>query len=343
MTVKPLTGPFLQATNYTRGRSADVDLLVLHTAEGARTVESLGNWFSGSVRASSNGGVDDDGYATYVTYNNTPWTNPPVNSRSDTLEICGFAAWSRAEWLQHRGLLEKTSQWLAWRAAVRGIPLRRLTWEQTRAGVRGVVDHWTVNLAYGKSNHTDIGPHFPWDIVMARAQEIAGERVQKAAQPVTKMAGKDRWLGVYNPPCSGQDVRGVQNALRLAGYEEQVDLDGVYTAEDATAISQFQQVEGITGERGVGPKTWAALRRIVANPRADRWMGLTHPHMTGLDVRGVRNALRVAGNHDLPLTNVYDEACAALIDVFKANRPWIKNERGCGPQTLAALRKVVRP
>ena len=45
------TIPFVQARNYTRGRSNAIDLLVIHTMEAPEkptTAENVANWFAGS-------------------------------------------------------------------------------------------------------------------------------------------------------------------------------------------------------------------------------------------------------------------------------------------------------
>jgi hypothetical protein len=193
MAVSPLTGKFIQAKGYTRGRSAPVRLLVLHTAEGSTTVEGLGNYFAGTTKGSSNAGVGQQGqYAEFVTYNNTPWTNPPVNSVADTLEMCAFKAWSRTEWMRHPDLLETVAHWIAWRAAVRGIPIIRVR----DASKSGVCDHLDVNNTYHKSTHSDIGVGFPWDTVMARAASFAKVPVAPLPVPTVKKKEDDMYIAV---------------------------------------------------------------------------------------------------------------------------------------------------
>lgn len=146
-------------------------LVCIHTAEGARTVESLGNYFArSSVKASSHVGIDDGGIEQYVPYSESAWTLRSGNSISDNAELCGFARWSREEWLgQHRGMLDHAADWIAERCRARDIPLRKLTPEQVRRGDAGVIGHhdWTVGMRDG--SHTDPGPGFPWDYVMQRA------------------------------------------------------------------------------------------------------------------------------------------------------------------------------
>lgn len=176
MSVAPLTGPFIQAKGYNQGRnlveSKEVDWLVLHTAEGATDEVALGNYFSGTTAGSSHAGIgQDSGYAGYVNYADTCWAAPPLNQEADHLEICGFAHWTRVEWLAQTKMLESVAHWVAWRCAVRGIPIRFLALPVK--GTSGVTGHINVNNVYHISNHWDPGPNFPWDVVIARAQAIA--------------------------------------------------------------------------------------------------------------------------------------------------------------------------
>lgn len=86
--------------------------------------------------------------------------------------------------------------------------------------------------------------------------------------------------------------------------------------------------------------TWN-IKALVAKPTApkpDRWLGLSNPPMTGPDVDGVRNVLRMLGNSGVDKTGPYDREVADLIAVFQKNRNI--GERGVGPLTWAALRKV---
>lgn len=176
MTVTALKGPHIQARGYTKGRnfveSKEVDWLVIHTAEGAKTVRALGSYFAGTTKGSSACGIDELGsYATYVAYSDTSWSAPPLNQEAEHLEICGFARWTRAEWLSKKVLLETVAHWIAWRCTVRRIPIRYVA--TPRVGTSGVTGHVNVNNVFHKSDHTDPGKGFPWDVVIARAQKIA--------------------------------------------------------------------------------------------------------------------------------------------------------------------------
>lgn len=263
MTVAPMQGDFIQAAGYSRGRNnGSVNWVVLHTAEGSTEVHGLGNYFAGTTAGSSNAGIDESAYAWYVRYTDTPWTNPPINSRSDTLEMCAFRAWSRAQWLQHKGMLENAAHWVAWRCSVRGIPVRLITGADAVAGRPGVLDHQRVNDGFHQSTHTDVGPGFPWDVVIGRAQQIAGLTPPPAANsaPYGRTSKGDRVLGLHDPVLRGQDVANVQNVLRILG--NRIVIDGVYGRQTADLINVFKQHRSIV-EPGCGAKTWAALRVVV--------------------------------------------------------------------------------
>jgi hypothetical protein len=165
--------------------SAPVRLVVVHTAEGARTVESLGAWFQrSSTQASSHAGIDDCRIETYVEYARAAWTVRNGNPISDNVELCGFAAWSREEWLNnHPNMLKLTAQWIRERCLARGIPIKKLTPAEVAAGKAGVIGHvdWTLGMKDG--SHTDPGPGFPWDHVIQLAAGTSSAAATTASLP----------------------------------------------------------------------------------------------------------------------------------------------------------------
>lgn len=156
-----------------------VTLICIHTAEGARTAPSLAAYFYRSdIQASSHSIVDAYRTINIVPWHRAAWTLRSGNPISDNLEICGFAGWTRAEWLSTgtvdgcvnpRLMLSRVAVWIRQRCQARNIPIRRLSLAQVRQGARGVIHHYDWTQAMRDGTHWDVGPGFPWDVVMAEA------------------------------------------------------------------------------------------------------------------------------------------------------------------------------
>lgn len=110
-----------------------------------------------------------------------PYAAPPLNK--DWLHICipGYARQTRFEWLdpESQAGIKAVAKFIVDEAAIHGFPIRRLGVRELQAAHApgstpangGVVDHWTVSKAFGQTDHTDVGPLFPWDILEL---ELAG-------------------------------------------------------------------------------------------------------------------------------------------------------------------------
>lgn len=165
--------------------SRPVRLLIIHTAEGARTARSLASWFSSDdVMASAHEAADASELLPMVDHSRAAWTCRSANPISDNLELCAFARWTREQWLSTgtvdgcvnpRGILTQCSRWLAARAKARNISLRRLSLVEVANGTWGVIAHDDWTKAMHDGTHWDPGTGFPWDVVLADAQRIAGE------------------------------------------------------------------------------------------------------------------------------------------------------------------------
>ena len=151
---------------------AKVIWLGLHTTEGMMRVQTLRDWVAWP--GSSHAACDETGALWgpekgFVPYDRASWTLRNGNAISENLEQCGWAKWTRAEWLARPKLLDATARWLAERSKARGIPLRRLTHAEVRARVPGVLMHDDYSKATGDGTHWDCGPGYPWDVVLAKA------------------------------------------------------------------------------------------------------------------------------------------------------------------------------
>lgn len=91
------------------------------------------------------------------------------------LHICieGYARWTRADWLaKGRDGLEGMARDIAHWANTYAIPLVKLGPADVKAGRKGVCTHHDISLAFRETDHTDPGPGFPLDLVIARAVEL---------------------------------------------------------------------------------------------------------------------------------------------------------------------------
>ena len=102
---------WIASPNYSN-RSQQPRIIVIHTAEGSRNYKDLGAFFSNpNADVSSQTGIDDsvNAIGEYVRRDKASWTQASYNSASISTEICGFAAWDRAEWLTTpEGILANT-------------------------------------------------------------------------------------------------------------------------------------------------------------------------------------------------------------------------------------------
>jgi hypothetical protein len=180
--------------------------IILHTAEGAQTIESLGNFFANSAnQVSSQTGADDKPgvIGEYVTRGNAAWTQAAYNEESVSLELCGFASWSRSTWLnQHEQMIRNAAAWVAEEAAHYGIPIVALNNSQAQGGGRGVAQH--VNLGSGGGGHVDCGSGFPMDKLIEWAKGGGGTAdaaVNVAEEPIMQLVF-DAGSPGHAPACS---------------------------------------------------------------------------------------------------------------------------------------------
>lgn len=167
----PLTRKKIASPNYSGRGGSSVRLIVLHTAEGARTIEELGNFFaSPSAGVSSHTGADDtpNTIGEYVQRGNKAWTASNANSVAVQIELCAFAAWTTAEWNRHPTMIENAARWVAEEAAAFGIPITKLSPSAAQGSGRGVCQHNDLG-AWG-GGHWDCGSGFPIDRVIEMAK-----------------------------------------------------------------------------------------------------------------------------------------------------------------------------
>jgi hypothetical protein len=143
---------------------------VVHTTQGASTIESLGAFFANPAnQVSSHAGADDkvNTVGVYVGRDYKSWTQADFNPVAVSIELCAWAEWDRAEWFNHPNMLENCASWLREEADHFGIPLVQLTAAQAQGSGRGVCDHRLLGSRGG--GHSDCGDGFPLAEVIAMA------------------------------------------------------------------------------------------------------------------------------------------------------------------------------
>jgi hypothetical protein len=137
----------------------------------------LGAWFQNpSAQCSSHHGADSyerGVFGAYVYENNKAWTQGNANDYCLSLEMCGYAEWSRSEWLNNRPILvDNAAEWLRYMVDKYAVPWTLLNDSQAQnPNARGICEH--VNLGSWGSGHWDCGD-FPMDVVIDKAKKWGG-------------------------------------------------------------------------------------------------------------------------------------------------------------------------
>lgn len=167
------------------GRIAPLKWVVWHSTEGVETTGAALalalNWFalpSANVSAHivADDGSDDrygDGIIECVQPSDTAWHCANGNASGYGVEIVGKAGQTGVQWTDRYSLeaLHNAARWVADHPALQHIPRRWLTDDQLRRGELGHITHVQVSRVLGGTNHSDPGPNFPYDLVMAYLNE----------------------------------------------------------------------------------------------------------------------------------------------------------------------------
>jgi hypothetical protein len=158
--------------------------IVLHTTEGAMTIEALGNWFANpSAGCSSHHGADQykRTLGAYVYENHKAWTQGNANPYCLSLEMCAYASWSESTWRSKPVLLDNAAEWIRYCVDKYGIPWTMLSNAQAQdPNVRGICQH--VNFGSWGSGHHDCGSGFPMSYVIDMARNWGGAPPQPQPQ-----------------------------------------------------------------------------------------------------------------------------------------------------------------
>jgi hypothetical protein len=98
---------------------------------------------------------------------------PPANVNGIHIVFPGFARQSRDEWLDvvSSEYIDQCVLLVHDISRRTSIPLVKRTVDEVKASKSGYIEHKTVSDAFHKTDHSDVGPGFPWDVFAARVAE----------------------------------------------------------------------------------------------------------------------------------------------------------------------------
>jgi N-acetyl-anhydromuramyl-L-alanine amidase AmpD len=256
--------PFVQARNFTRGRSNHIDVLVIHTMESPEkpdTAESVASWFAGSSapQASAHYCIDSNSVVQCVHDADVAWHAPGANHNGLGFEHAGRAAQTDEEWSDEYSarMLQLSAELVAQKAQENHIPVVWLHPADLRAGKRGITGHKQVSDAFKRSDHHDPGTEFPVQRYLAMVRKHMGEsfvpeqehrsRQKAPAQNATLETGSE-----------GYQVTRLQRLLAQCGFDPGA-IDGDFGPDTAKAVRKAQKAHGLDVDGIAGPLTWQAL------------------------------------------------------------------------------------
>lgn len=160
-------------------KASDIRWAVVHSAEASddkgedTTAEGVANFFARpSTQASTQLAVDRDSCVRMLPDLVIPWGAAGANTHGVHIEICGRAAWTRAQWLDppRQRMLDRAAFKTAIWCFHYKIPVRWVGPTGLKLGRKGLTTHADVNKAFGRGSHWDPGDGFPRDWYRARVE-----------------------------------------------------------------------------------------------------------------------------------------------------------------------------
>lgn len=277
------TGYYLldQRNPHTRGgfhgytsRSSPVSAVVVHTAESAPSSSSatgVGNYFASTpTQVSYHTGVDSSRAVAYLPYSHTAFHTRGFNSRSLGLSFCTQARrWAHAD---HRSwgeaALAHGAAELAKMCGHYDIPIRRISAQQARQGVKGIVSHAQMD----PSRRSDPGASFPWDqfFELARGKPVA------AAWPLGRASAGAKVL-------EWQEMLlewfGNKNVAALPEW----GADGQFGDETVSWTQRWQQETDRTKSGQVGENDWRAMTDMLTDAGETATYDVAVVYLTDVD------------------------------------------------------------
>ncbi len=252
---------FIQARNYTRGRSGPIDVLVIHTMESPETpttAEAVANWFAGSTapQASAHYCIDSNSIVQCVKDSDVAWHAPGANHNGLGFEHAGRAAQTPTDWSDDYSTkcLKLSAELVAQKCTEYGIPAVWLRVPDLLAGRRGITGHVQVSQAFKRSTHTDPGPNFPVERYLGWVKSHLGGHVEPHVHPHVVKAPPP----TLKQGATGFEVKRLQRLLEQRGFRLGA-IDSKFGPATEKAVRKAQKSYGLQPDGIVGPLTWHAL------------------------------------------------------------------------------------
>lgn len=173
-----MAAPFIRSPNFTPGEGREVGVIVIHTMEiGERTdaARICARWFaSPASQVSAHYCVDADEIVQCVEEDDIAWHARGGNTNSIGVELAGMAGQGKRDWADaySQAVLDRAAELVADIAERHDVPVRKLSATALQERQRGIAGHADVSEAWGKSDHWDPGPGFPWVAFLARVRTM---------------------------------------------------------------------------------------------------------------------------------------------------------------------------
>lgn len=270
-------------------------LLVIHTSEGGETgtsAESLCSFMTTAGDRLVEGSNPPRYYGASYQYD-IDWDRiiPAVfddvvayaaaGANHDGIHYCipGKAGQTRAQWLDaaSSAQLAQLASAMRDKSLETGIPLVRLTVDQIRDGhTAGYCGHVDINKAFGKTDHTDPGPAFPWDVLAA----LLAPTPPMEAPPMATLAKSVRILDTRGPQNAGTKVK-AGSTTRVGVLRPPADWARAAIVD--IGVAETEAPGFVTAWSGEGDRPGTSVQDY---PAGSTYSNLVHVPISGSDQTG---------------------------------------------------------
>lgn len=256
--IVPFIGP---AKNYTRGRAYGAPVIgILHATANTATPTEEAQYAKRANPASAHAYAGDanPNLIQSVPLGDYAWHAGGSfgNRRGVGLEVCGLTKWTRSQWTKDLRDIRGAAQFMRLVYNKTGIRMRHLTRTQFKSlesspsrSRSGWISHQEYNLwaADAKSDHTDPGPGYPWDIMLnlalngdndvTTADVIAG--LETPRDMTSSGVARELQAAGWNTKFSTRYMLEVLFARAVSGRSTNEIIDAIDTEIDEESIASM--------------------------------------------------------------------------------------------------------